>query len=262
MSLILLFIVFTIISLSGLILYIWKNIPRTPLLMMVALGAGSMLTISLTHIFPEAISEGWEWAIFGFLWGFIALYILEEIFTGHKHDHTHGDHTHEDPHEHSNHVSLVAWGGIFLHTLLDGLSIAASFHISEELWYAVLFGIMIHQIPVSLGLAGILRQSQLQIGIQYLLMILFGVSALVWWGVSHLFLDSMSHVGIWIASAFAGGSLLYIATTDLIPMIHGQSKHKYSMLLCFLVGVMLMIGSHEIGYEHHEETWVMHDMHE
>ena len=83
-----------------------------------------MLSVALVHILPEAMEQNTH-AIYMFIAGFLAIYLLEEILTPHTHDHHHHDHTHEDPHEHYNHIVLVAWIAIFVHTLFDGLGIRA-----------------------------------------------------------------------------------------------------------------------------------------
>jgi zinc transporter ZupT len=38
-----------------------------------------------------------------------------------------------------------------------------------------------------------------------------------------------------LIAAFAGGSLLYIATTDLMPVIHAQNEKKYLSIIAFLI---------------------------
>ena len=83
-----------------------------------------MLAVSLVHIFPESLERS-ENAVFAFLGGFIIIYLIEELMTRHRHDHSHGDHVHEDPHEHYDHVALVSFLAIFVHTLLDGMGIRA-----------------------------------------------------------------------------------------------------------------------------------------
>lgn len=90
-----------------------------------------MLSVSLVHIFPEALEQT-ENAVYAFMAGFLIIYLIEEILTPHHHDHGHGDHTHEDPHEHYDHVALVSFIAIFIHTLFDGLGIRAGFGISPE----------------------------------------------------------------------------------------------------------------------------------
>jgi zinc and cadmium transporter len=117
-------IILALISASGILLYSWKSVPSKVLSLLIGLGAGSMLAVALVHILPEALAQT-ELAIYAFIGGFLAIYIIEEFLTPHHHDHSHGDHSHEDPHEHYDHVAVVSWIAIFVHTLLDGLGIRA-----------------------------------------------------------------------------------------------------------------------------------------
>ncbi len=158
-------LILTIISASGLLLFIFSKINRTILGLFIGLGAGSMLAVSIVHIFPEALEQT-EYAVYAFMAGFLMIYLIEEILTPHAHDHGHGDDTYEDPHEHYDHVAIVSWIAIFIHTLFDGLGIRAGFGISNEIGYTVLAGVAIHQIPVSLSLAAIFRESKFQKHIQ------------------------------------------------------------------------------------------------
>lgn len=113
-------IILFFISATGIILYFFKKINQTVLNLLVALGAGSMLAVSLVHILTESLELS-KWSIYAFMGGFLIIYLVEELLTKHNHDHEHGDHTHEDPHEHFNHVALVTGIAIFIHTLFDGL---------------------------------------------------------------------------------------------------------------------------------------------
>lgn len=252
---------FILISLSGLLLYVRRGTMKHPLLFLVALGAGTMLAVSLGHIFPESLETAWEPAIYAFIWGFLALYLIEEFLSPHAHDHSHGNHSHEDPHEHIDHVTLVSWGGIFLHTLLDGLAIASGFHLDTEVGIAVLFAIMIHQAPVSLSLAGILRQSHLRINIQVGLIVLFALAAPIGFFISDSILWTVSDITIALAGAFSWGSLLYIATTDLMPIVHNVGRNKYSMILCFCLGVIGTLIWHEFIWHTGHETWITEHEH-
>lgn len=117
-------LILTLISASGLILYTRKSIPSRALNLLIALGAGSMLAVALVHILPESLEQT-EYAIYAFIAGFLVIYLIEEFITPHSHYHAHGDHHHEDPHEHFDHVALVSFVAIFIHTLFDGLGIRA-----------------------------------------------------------------------------------------------------------------------------------------
>jgi zinc transporter ZupT len=113
-----------LISSVGLSLYLFRSINQKILHLLIALGAGTMFSVALVHILPESLEQSPN-AIYAFIAGFILIYLLEEILTPHSHDQIHHDHTHEDPHEHFNHVVLVSWIAIFVHTLFDGLGIRA-----------------------------------------------------------------------------------------------------------------------------------------
>ncbi|MBP6981647.1 ZIP family metal transporter [Candidatus Gracilibacteria bacterium] len=232
-------VILTLISASGLLLFFFRNINRTFLNLLIGLGAGSMLSVSLVHIFPEALEQT-EFAVYAFIAGFLVVYIIEEILTPHKRDHGHGDHSHEDPHEHYDHVALVSWIAIFLHTLFDGLGIRAGFGISKEIGYAVLAGVAIHQIPVSLSLAAIFRESRFRKNTQILFLIFFAFAASIGFLLSDLVLSDVSPVFTGLATAFAGGSLLYVATADLLPVIHAQTRNKYATVLLFIIGCVGM----------------------
>jgi zinc transporter ZupT len=245
--------ILTLISATGLILYMFKRVNTTALNLLIALGAGSMLAVSLVHIFPESMEQT-ENAVYAFLAGFIIIYLIEELLTPHRHDHAHGDHAHEDPHEHYDHVAIVSFIAIFSHTLLDGLGIRAGMGLSETAGYAILFGVAVHQIPVSLSLAALMRESKLTRNIQILLVALFAIAAPLGYFLSDIILSNVSEGIVGLAAAFAGGSLLYIATTDLLPVIHSTTKHKYTSILFFLLGVTLM--SALASHHHHE-----HDEH-
>ncbi len=229
----------TLISATGLLLYFFKKVDQTILNLLIGLGAGSMLAVSVVHILPEALEET-EFAIYAFIAGFLLIYIIEEFLTPHHHDHAHGNHTHEDPHEHYDHVALVSWIAIFIHTLFDGLGIRAGFGISAEVGYAIIIGVALHQIPVSLSLAAIFRESKFQKNTQIGLLVLFAFAASIGFLISDMILSNVSEIFTGLATAFAGGSLLYVATADLLPVIHSQTKQKYATVTLFLIGCIGM----------------------
>jgi zinc transporter ZupT len=254
-------ILLTLISAAGLLLFVFKKVNTTILNLLIALGAWSMLAVSLVHIFPEALEQS-EYAVYAFIAGFVLIYIIEEFLTPHRHDHTHGDHSHEDPHEHYDHVAVVSFIAIFAHTLLDGLGIRAGMWLGEGIGYAVLLGVAIHQIPVSLSLAAILRESKLTKNIQITLLVLFALAAPLGYLLSDLVLSGVDAHITGLAAAFAWGSLLYVAATDLLPMIHAQTTKKYLTVPAFVIGVVIMsiLASHHhhehaehIKWDHHTE---------
>lgn len=230
-----------LISSIGIVLYFFENISQKILHLIIALGAGTMFSVSLVHILPEML-EVTSVSIYAFVFGFLLIYLLEEILTPHSHDHHHHEHTHEDPHEHFNHVVMVAWIAIFLHTLLDGLSIRAWFSLDNTLGFSILSWVAIHQIPVSLSVASMLKESMFQKKTQITLMVLFGLAASIGFILTDSFINHISPTTVALSSALAGGSLLYVSNVELLPMIHSQStkKMKYITVILFVIGVVGM----------------------
>ena len=230
-----------LISFVGVILYFFQNINQKVLHLLIALGAGTMFSVALVHILPEALEES-SYAVYAFALGFLFIYLLEEILTTHSHDHHHHDHTHEDPHEHYRHLVLVAWIAIFIHTLFDGLGIRAGFSIDTKVGMSILAGVAIHQIPVSLSVASMLRESMMKRKTQISLMVIFALAAPLGFLISDGFVEHLSPAMVGIATALAGGSLLYVSNVELLPMIHSQSsrKMKYITVSLFVIGVIGM----------------------
>ncbi len=200
-----------------------------------------MLSVALVHILPESLETN-PLAIYAFIGGFIVIYIVEELLTPHHHDHTHGDHTHEDPHEHLDHVIIVSWIAIFLHTIFDGVGIRAGMSLSSSLGISILTGVAIHQIPVSLSLASLLKQSHFQIKNQVIFLLVFALAAPLGYLLSDVLIPSQNVLFVSLLTAFAGGSLLYVSNVEFLPMIHAQSsrKMKYITVLLFVIGVVGM----------------------
>lgn len=93
---------------------------------------------------------------------------------------------------------------------------------SEVAGYAILLGVAIHQVPVSLSLAAIFRETKFKRSTQILFLAVFALAAPLGYIISDFLLGGMNEMIVGLAAAFAGGSLLYVATVDLIPIIHSQ----------------------------------------
>lgn len=236
-------IIFWLFSISavGIILSLFRTVPEKLLHLLVALWGGTMLSVSLVHILPESLGEN-SLAIYAFVAGFLTIYLLEELLTPHHHDHHHWDHTHEDPHEHLHHVVIVSWIAIFLHTIFDGVSISAGLSLSRDLGMSILLWVAVHQIPVSLSLASLLKKSQFWNQMQIFLMCIFSLAAPLGYILSNTFIGGASIYIIALTTAFAGGSLLYVSNVELLPIIHAQSdkKMKYITVALFVFGTVGM----------------------
>jgi zinc transporter ZupT len=112
----------------------------------------------------------------------------------------------------------------------------------NTLGLSILSGVAIHQIPVSLSVASMMRDSHFQKKTQVILIILFWLAASIGFIISAPIIGHLSPTLVALSSALAGGSLLYVSNVELLPMIHAQSnkKMKYITVLLFVLGVIGM----------------------
>lgn len=231
-----------LVSLSGLFVYI-GSVGRTKWLdSLVSLGAGSMLTLALVHILPEALEADGR-SIFAFMVGFAAMYVLEELLTPSHTHHKHCEDGHHDEEErsHVHHVSLVAFLAISAHTILDGIGIGAGFATDPKLGILILIGVSLHQIPVSLSLGALLRQSDFSTSKQVLALLAFALAAPLGIGLSKPLIASSTYALAPLLTALAGGSLLYVATADLLPLVHRKQENRWLIVPAFLIGIVCMV---------------------
>lgn len=87
-----------------------------------------------------------------------------------------------------------------------------------------------------------LRESAFQKKIQISLTILFAIAAPLGYMISDRFIGHISSDTVGLATALAGGSLLYVSNVELLPMIHAQSnkKMKFTTVTLFVLGVVGM----------------------
>ncbi|MDP2103341.1 MAG: ZIP family metal transporter [Candidatus Gracilibacteria bacterium] len=195
----------------------------------VALGAGAMIAVALVHIFPESIEVN-SYAPFAFIGGFLTIYLLENFLI---------IHTCMEDHCHYHHVSWMSWVTLFIHTIFDGIGIAAAFLLSPELGYTVLAGVAIHQIPVSFSLALLFRESDFSPRVQTLFMGAFALAIPLGFFMSSTLLGDIGNTHLTaLLMAVSGGSLLYIAASDLLPVIHKKNNNRGIVVILFLIGAI------------------------
>lgn len=196
-----------------------------------------MTSIALTEILPESSDIGEIAGILFFL-GFCTVFLLDYFQCAHPHE------GHDDAHNHV-HTKKSIWnfGGLYIHTFFDGVAIVSSFAISNTVGVMVAIGVILHQIPISLSLAAIAQHSHFTKKQTLGLFVLFGGSLGLGAVILNLLsLDSYAPYFL----VFAGGAMLYIGASDLLPELRHHSK-KALGVIGFFIGGSLPILSHFLG---------------
>lgn len=231
---------------------------RHSILYATAVAAGFIVAAAVLDRVPEAVTVGNPYGPYYMLVGFFAIYLVENLFSTHAHSHGDGDHVH-DPREneigHSHALvsqfqpeeclispaaATAALVGLLLHTLFDGIAIAAGFLTSRHTGFIMFLAVIFHKLPEGFSMsatmlaAGKSRKSAVtSAGMLGLATVVGAVLASV--------VASFEVQWAQIFLTLATGSFLYIGCSDMIPATNrGQDR---SAVVLVIVGVLLFIAS-------------------
>lgn len=235
----------SLISLIGIVALTWKDaLLRQMLFLLVSIAAGALFGDAFIHLIPEAfekISDPFLVSLV-ILAGIMVFFAIETFFRWH---HTHADdefvpETHAKIHP-LGHLVLLSDG---LHNLIDGVAIGAAFFVSVEAGIATTIAIILHEIPQEIGDFALLVHAGLSRKKALLMNFASALSAFLGVGIAYWLAAAFEAADPFIA-AFAAGSFIYIAGSDLVPELHKTTGAKRSALQFFAIvlglGVMALL---------------------
>lgn len=154
--------------------------------------------------------------------GVIIQYILETVSKGVEHGHVH-------LHHHEKKFPVGIFGGLFLHSLIEGVPVANA-HSHDFLW-----AIFIHNIPVSMILYGALNQYTSSKTKQFVYMFLFAIASPIGFLLGKHTLISNYTLEI---SAIVSGIFLHISTVILFEANEGH-KFNAKKFAVIIIGFLL-----------------------
>ena len=224
------------VVLSGLSIFFFKTSGRV-LKLILAFSGAFLLTISFVDILPEIYTVESKNIIGIFiLIGFFIQLLLDFITKGVEHGHEH-----EDIHHH--HTSfpsvLPILIGVCLHSFLEGMPLAQNFG-AAEFQQTLLIGIVIHNIPISLVLMGLLIHSNTKKTAAVIQLLIFALSAPLGTFLCNYFGSSfINNLNLYydIVMAMVVGIFLHISTTILF-----ESDEKHGFNLFKFIAIILGVG--------------------
>ena len=221
-------------ALGGLLVAARRRWPKRALVMLVAIGAGFLLCVALLRMLPRALEFHPERALPLVAAGYFLIHVFEHVLVPHFHF---GEEVHvEFVHGRS---SLAAVAGLALHSLFDGVSIAAGWHFAPSLGWIVFLGIALHKIPEGFTIASIVRAAGGGRGRSLAAASVVGAACLV---------GAVVMVGRpdWAGDglAVATGVTLYVAATDLVPEVNKEVGHHLALTV---LGGVLLYGATELA---------------
>lgn len=210
-----------------------------------AIAAGGMLlTLTLTHIVPEAIERApsaWELILGGYIAGLVFNFVLGTIF---------GDE--ENGMSRSGAATPVI--AIAVHSFLDGILYSVTFAASFEAGVQTSLSLILHEFPEGVIAFTILRRFGFS-NHQSFFYAFLAAAATTPFGViaSGPFVFGLGEEMIGSLFALSAGLLLFVATGPLMAPIKSQPPLRSLMALSTGIGVALIIALSPLSHQadHH-----------
>lgn len=232
----------TVLTLVGGLLPIVREWSQSTVRMLLAFGTGVLLGAAFFHMIPEAAHGLGDDVGVWVLAGFLAIWVLERFIMMHPC---------EEEHCSFHHMGLAAFFGITLHSFIDGLALGAGVAI-PSLSVAVTAAIVLHKLPASVSLSGILLHCNYPRRRILYMILAFALATPLGAAVSFFLLRDLSGPALPAAIALSAGTFLAIATADLLPQIHSKPEGRFRNLAALFIGLLVISFADELAHATHQ----------
>jgi len=190
--------------------------------LLVAFGAGFMLSVAIVELLPAAFSRSGNAAAALVLLGYLAVHLTQHTITPHFH-------FGEETHPVSSVAGTSALVGLLLHTFFDGVAIASAFLVRPELGVMVFIAIFLHKLPEGVTISSLMLAGGRSGGRAVGAAALLGVATLL--GV--VLTEEMGFL-VQHGLALSAGVTIYVAASNLVPEFQG--KKGWALPSAFFAG--------------------------
>jgi len=290
-------------SLAGGWLPLMVRLTHTRLQVSMSLCGGLMLGIGLLHMLPHSVAvlDSLDRAVWWMMAGLLTMFFLIRAFHFHQHEptaarqteiphqHEAGDHVHDHApgHSHAHHrppTERLSWIGLALglgiHTLIDGMALAASVQVDAAhggtglLGFGTFLAILLHKpldaVPISILMQARHASSRLTHIVNGAFAAFCPAGVAMFFLGFERFTEHQSAI-VGCALAFSAGVFLCISLSDLLPELefHAHDRLKLSLALLIGVAVAYAIGfvepehahsHHAADHDHQDERGQQHEI--
>ncbi len=263
-------------SLAGGWLMLMMHLTHRRLQIGISFVAGLMLGVALLDFLPDgaeqlhSVNRTAAWA----LGGFLTMFFVQRFFHFHHHDVPQGDpegcgheheeasdhdHGHDHGHTHPGHTLAersarqLSWIGtalgLTLHSLLDGLAMAAAVLAesgsgTKVAGLGVELVVILHKPFDAMAVSTLMAAGGKSKSSRHWLNGLFALATpagafLFWLGASKVADSNAAYVGC--ALAFCAGTFLCIASSDLLPELQFHSHDRFALSFALMAGLAVAI---------------------
>jgi ZIP family zinc transporter len=202
----------------------------------IAAGAGIRIGAAYFDLIPEAVEhldDSLDRVMLFTAVGFLAFYAVEKLTSVHVGHETAAELGHDDAAH--RHVGLIGAGGMSLHSLLDGVALAAGLAVGGGLGLVIAAVVIVHRFSDGIGIVSMLLASRSSRRVAYRWVAVVALAPVVGVFVGLMFPIPDDVLGAMLA-LFAG-FFLYIGAAELLPEAH-RSDQSPRVVLATLAGVV------------------------
>ncbi|MGH2463649.1 MAG: ZIP family metal transporter [Candidatus Limnocylindria bacterium] len=206
----------------------------------IAVGAGIRIGAAFFDLLPESVelmAGGANLAMFFAAVGFLAFYVIEKVTLLHVGHETATELEHEDTAH--RHVGLIGASAMSVHSLLDGVAMAAAFQASAELGVVISLVVVIHRFSDGIGIVSLLLASRVPRSTAMRWVLLVSLAPVLGVAVTAVIALPDPMLGALLAT-FAG-FFLYVGAAELLPEAHRNEGSRW-VIVATLVGVAAILG--------------------
>jgi zinc and cadmium transporter len=209
---------------------------QTGLRLILAFSAGYLFSLSIIHMLPEIFEGGYVRAAGLFIvLGFCLQLVIDTFSTGIEHGHVH---LHSNAcHSHLPYGIVI---GLYLHSFLEGLPVYEISDAHDHVNMQLILGLAIHNVPITIAFAALLREHEHSAGKKWMLLALFALMSPLGYGASYL-LQTVGFQGYELYGKFAYavviGIFLHISTAILFEssVNHRYNLRKVAVMACGII---------------------------
>lgn len=180
----------------------------------VAGGAGFMLAVALLEMLPDGLARTPHAPLLALI-GYGLIHVCEHVFTPHFHF---GEEVHAEAVV-GTAASMAALAGLIAHSFVDGLSIAGGVASGPLLGTLIFLGVALHSIPAGFTMGSMMLASGRPGRAAILSSLVIGGATVI--GACSIFvIGAGDSAGVGMVLSLSAGSFIYIAATDLIPIVN------------------------------------------
>jgi zinc transporter ZupT len=220
-------LLFASVIAGAIVVEIFKPKKGRNIQLLLTFSGAYLLAISLLHLLPELFKYNTTENIGLYILGGFLIQILLEYFSqGIEHGHFHK----------SNIIPFSVLISLCLHALLEGVPLGGD--LQEHTHNALLYGIVLHKMPVAIVLMTFFLQSGMRKQRAYIFLLVFALMAPLGVYAGNIF-ETLSHYHNEIM-AIVIGIFIHISTTILFESTDGH-RFSFTKIITIIIGTILAV---------------------